>query len=98
MHYPEPIGRHGAGLLLYTAVAALAAAVQLVAGYFYLVSGLAAPLWAVALLLGWWLVLTCVGVRLAFRRSYWLLLVPVVAVVTWWGAMVIGGSVLGWRA
>ncbi|MHA7207800.1 hypothetical protein [Arthrobacter sp. MDT1-65] len=98
MHYPGPVARHGAGLLLYGGVAVVAAAAQLVAGYFYLVSGLAAPLWAVALFLVWWVVLTHVGVKLASRRSYWLVLVPVVAGVTWYGAMVIGGSVLGWRA
>ncbi|MGQ1838264.1 hypothetical protein ACT4S2_07370 [Kocuria turfanensis] len=74
----------------------VAAAAHLVAGYFYLASGLMAPLWAVVLLLVWWVVLTVVGVRLVQRRSYLVLLVPVVAVVTWFALMWFGGQVLGW--
>jgi hypothetical protein len=97
VHYPEPALDRG-GLALYVVTAVLAAAAQLAVGYLYLTSGLVAPLWALAVFLGWWLVLTCVGVKLALRRSYWLLLVPVVAVVTWFGAMVFGGTVLGWSA
>lgn len=98
MHDSSQALRHGGNHLLYVVVAAFAAVAQLVAGYFYLVSGLAAPVWAVALLLVWWLVLTYIGVRLALHRSYWLLLVPVVAAATWIGAMWVGGAVLGWSA
>ncbi|MDQ0734958.1 hypothetical protein [Arthrobacter agilis] len=97
MHFPEPALRQG-GLALYAVAAVLAAAAHFVAGYFYLTSGLVAPLWALALFLAWWLVLTRVGVKLVLRRSYRVLLVPVVAVATWFGAMVIGGTVLGWSA
>jgi hypothetical protein len=97
VHSPEPALNHG-GLALYVVTAVLAAAAQLVAGYFYMTSGLVAPLWASALFLLWWLALSYVGVKLASRRSYWLLLVPVVAVATWFGAMVVGGTVLGWSA
>ncbi|GEO97373.1 hypothetical protein [Kocuria turfanensis] len=74
----------------------VAAVTHLVAGYFYLASGLMAPLWAVVLLLVWWVVLTAVGVRLVQRRSYLVLLVPVVAAVTWFALMWFGGQVLGW--
>lgn len=74
----------------------LAAVAHLVAGYFYLASGLMAPVWAVVLLLVWWAVLTVVGVRLVQRRSYLVLLVPVVAAVSWFGLMSFGGQVLGW--
>ena len=74
----------------------LAAAAHLVAGYFYVASGLMAPLWAVVLLLVWWVVLSGVGVRLVQRRSFLVLLVPVVAAVTWVGLMAFGGQVLGW--
>lgn len=98
MHHSIPARRHGGSLLLYVVVVVLAAVTQLVAGYFYLVSGLAAPVWAVALLLLWWLVLTYIGVRLALQKSYWLLLVPIAAMATWIGAMRVGSTVLGWTA
>ncbi|MCU1632195.1 MAG: hypothetical protein JWM61_847 [Micrococcaceae bacterium] len=98
MRYPTPTLRKGGNLLLYWGIALLAAVAQLIAGYFYLVSGLAAPLWAVALFLVWWVVLTRIGVKLALLRSYWLVLVPVVAVTTWFGAMWAGDAFLGWMA
>ena len=44
----------------------------------------------------WWLLLTYIGVRLVQRRSYLVLLVPVVAVATWFGVMTFGEAVLGW--
>jgi hypothetical protein len=83
---------------LFVVVAVVAGTGQLGAGYLYLVSGLVAPGWAVVLFLLWWLALTFIGVRLVLRRSYWLLLIPVVAVATWVGAMWVGGAVLGWTA
>lgn len=83
---------------LYAVVAVLAAVGQLMAGYFYLVSGLAAPVWALAFFVVWWLTLTYLGVRLALRKSFWLLLVPLVAMATWIGAMWFGGAFLGWTA
>lgn len=51
---------------------------------------------AVVLLLVWRVVLTPVGVRLMRCRSFLVLPVPVLAVTTWFGAMVFGESVLGW--
>ncbi|MFI7495316.1 hypothetical protein ACH9D2_11450 [Kocuria sp. M4R2S49] len=81
---------------LFVVAVVIAAVAQLVAGYFYMASGLMAPLWAIVLLGVWWLVLTYVGVRLVKRRSYLLLLVPVVAAVTWFGVMTFGEAVLGW--
>lgn len=98
MRSPLRPARHGARLVLYLVAAALAGAAHLVAGYFYVVSGLAAPLWAVGLFLVWWLILTWIGVKLASRQSYRVLLVPVTAVVTWFGAMWVGGTFLGWTA
>ena len=76
----------------------IAVLAQLVAGYLYLVSGLLAPRTAVVLLAVWWVVLTAVGVWLAMRRSYLMLLVPVVAAATWFGVMILGDLVLGWTA
>ncbi|MHA7179839.1 hypothetical protein ACX80J_06930 [Arthrobacter sp. MDB2-24] len=98
MRHPPRPAKHGARLVLYIVVTALAGAAQLVAGYFYLVSGLAAPLWAVGSFLVWWLILTYVGVKLASHQSYGVLLVPVTAMVTWFGAMWVGGTFLGWTA
>lgn len=74
----------------------VAALAQLVVGFYYLASGLMAPLWAIVLLGVWWVVLTLVGVWLVRRRSYLVLLVPVVAAATWFGVMTFGESVLGW--
>jgi hypothetical protein len=76
----------------------LAALAQLVVGYFYLASGLVAPLWAVVALLVCWAVLTVAGVRLARSRSYLVLLVPVLAAATWFAVLWFGDAVLGWTA
>ncbi|WP_105030755.1 hypothetical protein [Arthrobacter ruber] len=98
MHHPSPAVRHGGSLVLFVVVAACAAVAQLGVGYLSLISGLAAPPWAVALFLGWWAVMTYIGVRLMLHRSYWVLLVPAVSLATLFSAMVTGGAVLGWRA
>ncbi|MEX5302656.1 hypothetical protein [Kocuria sabuli] len=82
----------------FVAAVVIAVLTHLVIGYFYLASGLMAPLWAVSLLLVWWLVLVYAVVRLARRRSYLVLLVPVVAAATWFVVMGLGGAVLGWTA
>ena len=79
-------------------VAVLAGAAHLVVGYFYLVSGLVAPLYAVVLLLIWWGVQAWYLVRLARRGSWWTPLVPVVAAASWWLVLMFGGYVLGWQA
>ncbi|WP_298585319.1 hypothetical protein [uncultured Kocuria sp.] len=81
---------------LFVVAVVIAALAQLVAGFFYMASGLMAPLWAILLLGAWWLFLTYVGVRLVQRRSYLVLLVPVVAAATWFGVMTLGEAVLGW--
>ena len=86
---------HGSSALPVVA-AVVAAAAHLVAGFYYLASGLLAPLWAVLLLLVVWAVLAWVGARLVKRRSYLVLLVPVVAAAVWLGVMSLGGAVLGW--
>jgi hypothetical protein len=83
--------------VLPVVAAVVAGLLHLVCGYFYLASGLVAPGWAVLALLVWWLVLAVTGVRLALRRSYWVLAVPVVAAVTWVVVLWFGGEVLGWR-
>lgn len=84
--------------VLRTLGAAAAAAAHLAVGYVYLASGLVAPFWAVLALLAWWCVLAAAGVVLWRRRSYVVLLVPVVALLTWIALLWFGGEVLGWTA
>lgn len=83
---------------LFVVAAVVAAITQLITGYLYLVSGLIAPGWAVIGLLAVWLALTVIGVRLALRKSYRVLLTPVIAVVVWVVTMWAGGALLGWTA
>ena len=87
-----------AGRLGPLLLAALAAVAHLVVGYFYVVSGLAVPLYALLPLWLLWLVLALVLIRLAILRSWWTPLVPVGAAALLVGAVVAGGSVVGWQA
>ncbi|GAB2697302.1 hypothetical protein [Thalassiella azotivora] len=91
-------GRAGGRLAEVGAVllAVASAAVHLVAGFFYLTSGLLAPLWAVAGLLVVWAALGAWLVVLARRRSWWTPVVPLVAVVTWFAVLSVGEQALGW--
>lgn len=65
---------------------------------FYVASGLAAPLWAVVLLLAFWLVLLVTAIRWFTLRPWWILAMPVVAAAVWWLTMTLGESLLGWQA
>ena len=65
---------------------------------FYVASGLAAPLWAVVLLLAFWLVLLVAAIRWFTLRPWWILAMPVVAAAVWWLTMTLGESLLGWQA
>jgi hypothetical protein len=82
-------------LVVAVAVAALA---HVVVGFFYLTSGLVAPLWAIVGLLVVWCALAMALGRLARRRSFWVLAVPVVAAVVWVAVLSAGGAWLGWTA
>jgi hypothetical protein len=79
-------------------VAALSAAAHLVMGVFYLSSGLVAPVWAIAVLLIWWVLLAVQLSRLALRGSWWTPAVPVVAFVTWYLVLTAGERLLDWIA
>lgn len=71
---------------------------HLAVGYLYLISGLVAPVWALITLWVWWVALSYVGLRLARKKSYLVLLVPVVGIVSWVALMAVGGRFLGWSA
>ncbi|MFW5469986.1 hypothetical protein ACOCJ4_08080 [Knoellia sp. CPCC 206435] len=65
---------------------------------FYISSGLAAPFWAIVVLLVFWAALVLCAVRW-FRTRPWLVLVlPLVAAAVWWASMMLGEQLLGWQA
>jgi len=64
----------------------------------YAASGLVAPGWAVGVLLGIWLALSAVAVRLWRSRPALLLLLPVVDAVVWVTVVSLGEAFLGWTA
>jgi hypothetical protein len=78
-------------------VAVVSGVLHLVVGYFYVVSGLVVPGYALLPLWFWWIVLALVLVRLALRRSWWTAAVPVVAAATWVLVVLGGGALLGWQ-
>ena len=71
-------------------------AVMLVIGFYYLASGLLAPLWAVAILLVIWLALFVLGCVWFRRHPLRVLAIPLAAVVIWYGTISAGGAFLGW--
>ncbi len=94
---PGPL-QHRDGRTLRIAAAVLAAVGMVVAGFFYVASGLVAPLWALIVLWVIWLALVWYGVVLARRGSYLVLLVPIVAGVIWYAGLTFGEQVLDWQA
>jgi len=78
--------------------AGLAMAALAVIGVFYVSAGLVAPLWAVILLMMFWVALVVVGVLWFRRRPFLVLILPVLAVLVWFGALTLGERLLGWTA
>lgn len=76
---------------------AVASLLHLVAGFFYISSGLVAPLWAVAALMLIWVALAILLVRIRTVGPK-VLLVPVAAAIIWVVAISLGGTVLDWTA
>lgn len=64
----------------------------------YLSSGLAAPLWAIALLLLFWAALATLAVRWWRTRPAWILVLPFIGVGVWVLALTLGENLLGWQA
>jgi hypothetical protein len=98
MTTPAPAASPGPAAVLPVVAAVVAALLHLVVGWFYLASGLVAPLWAVVLLLVLWSAMTVAGWHLARRRSYRVLLVPLAGAAVWLALLWFGGEVLGWTA
>ena len=69
---------------------------HLVLLFWYSVSGLVAPSWAVGLLLLIWVALLVVATRLRRPRPLLVPLVPVAGVVIWFALISAGGAWLGW--
>jgi hypothetical protein len=67
-------------------------------GFFYLSSGLVAPLWAMIVLWIIWFALFGLGVYLLSRKPAWILALPVLAFGIWFGALSAGEAWLGWTA
>lgn len=74
----------------------LASLLHLIIGYFYLATGLVAPVWGVGLLLLIWLGLAIWGYT--NRQRAVVILVPVVAAAVWFVVLTLGESLLGWTA
>lgn len=77
---------------------ALGLLLMLVVGWFYVVSGLVAPLWAVIGLLIVWGVVLVMGLREWKTRPLWILAAPFALVVFWAIVIWAGGQFLGWSA
>ncbi len=92
---PTPARPRPVGPLL---VAAGAAAAHLVVGYFYAVSGLAIPLYALVPLWIFWVAAAFWLQKLAIRRSWWTPAVPLVAAAVLALTAVAGDAFLGWTA
>jgi hypothetical protein len=64
----------------------------------YFLSGLLAPLWAVLVLVGIWLVYVALACEWFRTRPLWVLLLPASLAVIWLAAMYGGEAFLGWTA
>jgi hypothetical protein len=76
----------------------MAVSFHLVLGYLYLASGLAVPIVVVALMLIWWAFLGWRVIHFAGDGSWWVLVPPMVALVTLLVVLSVGGRYLGWTA
>lgn len=78
--------------------AGLAMAALAVVGIFYASAGLVAPLWAVIMLMVFWVLLVVLGIRWFRRRPLRVVPLPFVAVVVWLAVVTLGEQLLGWTA
>ena len=76
----------------------IAVSVHLVLGYLYLASFLVVPVVVVILMLTWWGFLGWRTFSFASNGSWWVLVPPLVALVTWMVVLSVGDRYLGWSA
>lgn len=75
----------------------IALGLHLVAGYFYVLSGLVAPPYAITGLILLWVLLLWWLTRM--RQDSWkVLIVPMVAAALWFTVLMLGEAFLGWTA
>lgn len=88
------------GRVLSAVALILAAALQLVVGFFTTtaIGLISVPLWAIVLLAGLWLVAVVVLVRVARRRPVATPLVPLANALLLWAVVTAGDVWLGWTA
>lgn len=79
-------------------LAAVAIVALLVQAPFYFAAGLAAPGWAVVLLILVWVTLVALGFAWFRRRPWWVVPLPFLAAAIWFGVMSAGEAFLGWTA
>jgi hypothetical protein len=85
-------------LVLRYVVAGLAMAAMVPIGFFYLSSGLVAPLWAVIALVAVWIGLVVVGIVWFRHHPLRLPALPVIAALLWFVVLTLGERLLGWTA
>ena len=99
MAAPDEVPAHTPTRGPWPVVAAIAALLAMApVGFFYALSGLVATPPG---LYGMWLfyaALLGLTVRLARRRSYWVLIVPLVGAVSWFALIQAGSAWWGWQA
>ncbi len=79
-------------------VAAVAVLALLVQAPFFFSAGLVAPAWAVVVLVLVWLALVVLAVAWFRRRPWWVVPLPLVAALVWFGGISAGEALLGWTA
>ncbi len=65
---------------------------------YYLAAGLVAPLWAVIVLVAFWVLLFVLGIAWFRRAPFRVLALPFVAALTWIAVVTLGERLLGWTA
>lgn len=96
---PGTRGGRGSPRTVVRVAAGAGLVVHVLLGVFpYLTTGLLAPLWAVGLLLAWWLLLLVLATRMRRDRPWWTAGTPVVALVSWWVLVTLGDVFFGWSA
>ena len=85
-----------AGTVVRYVLGGLALAALLALAPFFVASGLMAPGWAVVVFVVNWAALFGLGCTWIRRKPLWVVPLPFVAGLIWWGGMSAGDAWLGW--